>query len=1154
MKANHTRPARRGRIHLLGGLLLAASLAASGARAGSGDVVVDPDTGDGIIHLNFHFRFPPSDDEIALVQQQTQRASEILCDATDGQMRIGEMRLSAGGASEPLGDVWYYPPGAINRPSASGPVNSPESRMYLGSGGVDGNGDPSASGSHVRADTFAHELGHMVLRLGDQYDEQRRLGGACGIGRSHETAGLDEQNHSIMEHRGKQVCVTPSDEATTRACFDDADCEPGETCPLPALMSELNVSSNYDLLVGDEFLADDSCPDVRPGTDIRINGFMGETTAIEAIDLTDLDSAKETAALWTAKDFIDSIGDVPAYGEGSAHPVYVFAERTGTQTWTVYIAMEEVHFPNGDEGELSILGTYDLEFEATPSVNVASPGEPTYTHRELIAINGLDPEVFNYSHDVDIENLANGADDAQLVLAFTDLTERDGWNGGTLSSTEINAQGDQQLGECTQTDFCHKRWNTWTERWEAAATTIGQWAGAVEDGLDPDGVTLLSDWELAELRTEASYPGFDLQPPAGLPQAAPHGDCDTPVAFDVTVEGIDQVVLVMDRSGSMNTDRESVGDTRSRLDWAKAGARSFVALQQSTGIEVGLVSFSEDATEDLGLAPVEPDDSMLPGVHLLGDVDDAIDDLVGDGGTAIGDALLSAGDLLAASDTGRTQAVFLLSDGQNNEGATEPDDAAEILRDQGVVVYTLPLGNAADGEILAGIADETGGEMFPSETAFELPPIYATLYARLRGETPIFDRLLFMVEAGFQGELAWEEFTMHVEQGTTRLNFMLSNANLAQGTWSPLYALQSPSGESFGPSIDDPYFQIARVDDPEPGDWTVTILNMTEHDQLSFVWAHAENPLPDCWAGASPLIAEGMPDGGIRIRASSSWGGPLGRGVWYNAQVFGPRAFHQPGQGPFNVPMTLDEDMVTASGTFQNNVGRGRYDVLVTCWALPDLVRYSPGEQADLESVIEQGHPTGFFRQARTSFFLDVPNPPIDTGSVDCDGDGIPDWEEGMFEDTDGDGVTDACDDDSDGDDVPDSDEPTDDADGDGIPGHEDPDSDGDGVMDGVDTCPGVPDRDQADADGDGQGDACECGDQTGGGRLDVSDLLAINQVIFGQSRALMCDVNGDGRCNVSDIISGNAAIFGACQPVCTQSPRPHPSGPPACGLSLTAR
>ena len=163
----------------------------------------------------------------------------------------------------------------------------------------------------------------------------------------------------------------------------------------------------------------------------------------------------------------------------------------------------------------------------------------------------------------------------------------------------------------------------------------------------------------------------------------------------------------------------------------------------------------------------------------------------------------------------------------------------------------------------------------------------------------------------------------------------------------------------------------------------------------------------------------------------------------------------------------------------------------------------------------------------------DVDSCPLDPEN-DADGDGVcgdvdncPDVYNPGQEDSDGDGVGNACEPDADGDGVVDDDDncpatpnadqvdsdgdgagdvcdacpldPEDDVDGDGVcgdvdncplvhnPGQEDSDgdgtgdacegivdSDGDGVADDVDNCPATPNADQLDSDGDGVGDACD--------------------------------------------------------------------------------
>ena len=102
-------------VGLIGLVGLVAFFMAGSALAGGGKI-----NGDGNVELVVHFRFPPLQPDIDRVKEQVQRASELMCDATEGQMKIAKARLMAGGASETAGDVWLYPPGAINRSRSDG--------------------------------------------------------------------------------------------------------------------------------------------------------------------------------------------------------------------------------------------------------------------------------------------------------------------------------------------------------------------------------------------------------------------------------------------------------------------------------------------------------------------------------------------------------------------------------------------------------------------------------------------------------------------------------------------------------------------------------------------------------------------------------------------------------------------------------------------------------------------------------------------------------------------------------------------------------------------------------------------------------------------------------------------------------------------------
>jgi hypothetical protein len=80
------------------------------------------------------------------------------------------------------------------------------------------------------------------------------------------------------------------------------------------------------------------------------------------------------------------------------------------------------------------------------------------------------------------------------------------------------------------------------------------------------------------------------------------------------------------------------------------------------------------------------------------------------------------------------------------------------------------------------------------------------------------------------------------------------------------------------------------------------------------------------------------------------------------------------------------------------------------------------------------------------------------------------------------------------------------------------PDSDGDLVLDTEDNCLCQPNPSQQDTDADGRGDACECGDFSGDGRVNTTDARLIQRCATGAIPCLgICDVTGEGTCDTTD-------------------------------------
>ncbi len=196
------------------------------------------------------------------------------------------------------------------------------------------------------------------------------------------------------------------------------------------------------------------------------------------------------------------------------------------------------------------------------------------------------------------------------------------------------------------------------------------------------------------------------------------------------------VVLSIDVSGSMR----SQDMLPNRLEAAKEAARAFLR-GLSSGTAVGLVAFAGTA------------ELLHPPTRDHARVRRTLEDLSFRPRTAIGEGLLEA----VAALPGRVRrlgpgfqldvsappgAVVLLSDGRSNTGV-DPLEAAEVARQQRVVVYTVGIGDPAprdpvwtiggplDEETLKEIARRTGGEYFHAADSAGLSKVYRQLAYRV---------------------------------------------------------------------------------------------------------------------------------------------------------------------------------------------------------------------------------------------------------------------------------------------------------------------------------------------------------------------------------------------------------------------------------------
>ena len=205
----------------------------------------------------------------------------------------------------------------------------------------------------------------------------------------------------------------------------------------------------------------------------------------------------------------------------------------------------------------------------------------------------------------------------------------------------------------------------------------------------------------------------------------------TPWSED-TVNGVD-IVLMLDVSTSMQ-----IRDVKpNRIEAARQILSNFAAARDRD--RMALVAF---AGRPVTRSPLTTDREVLR---------DLIDSTSNEGledGTAIGDALLMAGNRLQGSPA-KSKVVVLLTDGANNMGAVDPLSAAKALAALGIRIYTIGLGTEGvfvqdfklpdgsvqhgqvesdmDAKVLTDIANVSGGRFWRALNRDALEEAYATI-------------------------------------------------------------------------------------------------------------------------------------------------------------------------------------------------------------------------------------------------------------------------------------------------------------------------------------------------------------------------------------------------------------------------------------------
>jgi Ca-activated chloride channel family protein len=201
------------------------------------------------------------------------------------------------------------------------------------------------------------------------------------------------------------------------------------------------------------------------------------------------------------------------------------------------------------------------------------------------------------------------------------------------------------------------------------------------------------------------------------------------------------VMLVHDVSGSMRADDVEPNRLTAAVESAKV-----LADRIPDNFRLGLVTFSDYAEQIV--APTTD----------RGSVEAALDRMVADGGTAMGDGLargIQAARTPVPTEDGRgtrrlPAVIVLLSDGKNTSGGANPLDIAAQAKQFRIPVYTIALGTPTgeviqqdpfgftqripvppDKDTLRAIARATDGKFFEALSADDAEQIYSKIGTRL---------------------------------------------------------------------------------------------------------------------------------------------------------------------------------------------------------------------------------------------------------------------------------------------------------------------------------------------------------------------------------------------------------------------------------------
>lgn len=416
------------------------------------------------VTIDIHVGWAPTQTDIDEFEDKLIEASHMICDATDGAVRITQFNLENSEYSSVNSDMYIFPDGSFSRSLVNGePPFGIKPRMLM-------------THANSSAGTWGHEFSHLLFGLKDQYDDQDFGGTACGIGPTYDA--VNSTTNTILQGY-RSYCYTGG--SWGDSCEIHDDCTPGLCLATAPNASEYSFGS---------------AGDARRGNAAFEGNRRGEALYLDLI----LDEALSDTS-WTDGErsivYIDGAGQMNGYSNSpSLFKIEFTARSSGIPDiyhLDAFVMVDDqpvdLDWEVNSQSQSYVALNFDQSSSSCSDDPSTFPGlkslDTPVPAVELVLPQSLTGEA-EVLLDVDLTDVCLDPNSSQAEPFYVLPTKWDTVDGNAndgkgirsfigATSTDPNKSGDgpiyQQLGVCEAFN-ADERWNKDSQRWETSNQTL----------------------------------------------------------------------------------------------------------------------------------------------------------------------------------------------------------------------------------------------------------------------------------------------------------------------------------------------------------------------------------------------------------------------------------------------------------------------------------------------------------------------------------------------------------------------------------------------------------------------------------------------------------------------------------------------------------